>query len=120
MYFEGRELNSLPRPVSKEELKINEVYFRLRYLDNGMLIPNFDAVVFIGTNLDPEHEGEAYFQDYESHQKGISFSSHTPDDGSEFFIVRESRIGFIFDYDHALEELIKCSMRRRKPLGSRG
>jgi hypothetical protein len=117
MYFEGRELKSLPRPVKKNELKLNNVYFALKYQDKGMLVPSLEPVVFIGNDLDPTHKGELYFQDFVSHQKGISFSSSSPDDASEFFIIPEKTIGFIFEYDAALNELLKCSIKREESSG---
>jgi hypothetical protein len=114
MYFEGRELHSYSEPVSLDRLKVGQVYFLVGFIDDKMLVPMFDAYVFIGRDLEPEDQGQLYFQTFASHKQGLTWSSSTADDGQEFLCQPENQLGMLFEYEHALNELLKCSLRRSK------
>ena len=114
MYFEGRDLTDHAEPVSASELCEGQVYFAVNYVDGEMLIPIMETIVFIGRNLEPDDAGQVYFQDVESHREGVSYDL-TPSDGSaKFQSGSANEISHIFDYGHALEELMRCSLRRQR------
>jgi hypothetical protein len=74
-------------------------------------------VVFAGTNLDPEDEdGWLYFQDVESYRQGVRYDSATSENAN-FQVQTNKGINHIFEYECALEQLMKCSLRRKKALG---
>jgi hypothetical protein len=73
--------------------------------------------MFAGRNLDPEDaENHLYFQDAESYLQGIRYGSATPESATGQIALEEST-NHIFEYEHALEELPKCSLRQRKLSG---
>jgi hypothetical protein len=138
VYFEGRELRPGSQPVSAAELKEGTVYFAINYVDEDMLIPVVETLVFIGKNLLPDDVGKAYFQDVESYRQGVLFKvgfgeGSVIDGGSHnsnalepvrdaevdsspatFFCGSENELNHIFKYEAALDELIKCSLRRKE------
>src|SRR5438034_8625486 len=74
MLFEARELKSYAAPVSADELEVGTVYFTVQFLDDKMLVPTVETLVFVGWNLGGD-EGVAYFQNAESHRDGVRYPS---------------------------------------------
>lgn len=114
MHFEGRDLNEYVEPVSASELREGEVYFAVNYVDDKMLVPIVETVVFIGRNLEPGDVSQVYFQDVESHREGVEYDWNASDGSAKFQTGSEDQINHIFDYERALEELMRCSVRRRE------
>jgi hypothetical protein len=114
MRFEERELKPYAEPVSASDLKEGSVYFAVQYLDEGMLTPEMEALVFIGRNLEPADVDQLYFQDALSYREGIRYGLPTADRQAVFQQQPESEISHIFDYEHALDELMACALRRRE------
>lgn len=117
--FEKRELNPYAEPVTASLLKEGEVYFSVQFVDEAMLIPIMETWVFAGTGLHPEDaDNHLYFQDVESYQQGIRFNSATSENAC-FQVATEKNINHIFEYEHALDVLMNCSLRRRGKTGTR-
>lgn len=114
MHFEGRELKEYAEPVSANELREGEVYFAVNYVDDEMLVPTMETIVFIGRNLEKGDEGQVYFQDIESQRAGVSYDCESDDGPARFECGSEHELNHIFDYEHALEVLMRCSLRRQK------
>ena len=113
MRFEERDLKPYAEPISVDSLKQGEAYFSIQYADEEMLIPIIETWVFAGRKLSPEDkENRLYFQDVESYLEGIRYSSGTSQDAT-FQVALEENTKHIFDYEHVLQELMKCSLRRR-------
>lgn len=111
MRFEARNLKPYAEPVLPASLKEGETYFSVQYADEELLVPIVETLVFAGRNLDDNDPALLYFQDAESYREGIRFGT----DGAEnarFQLGRDGKLNHIFDYEHALEELMKCSIRR--------
>ena len=113
MHFEGREITEYAEPVSNRDLREGQLYFTVNYLDDELLIPIMETIVFIGRNLEPGDVGQVYFQDAESHREGVSFDRDTDSDPARFQGGSDDELGHIFNYEHALEELMRCLIRRR-------
>jgi len=114
MIFERRELQPYAEPVTASELGEGETYFSVQYADPQMLIPVVGTWVYVGRGLDPDDaDNHYYFQDVESYRQGIRYRSARPDN-ARFQLGSESGMKHIFEYDRALEELMKCSLRRRE------
>jgi len=112
VHFEGRDLPDYAEPVSASYLREGQIYFAVTYVDNEMLVPVMETIVFIGRNLEPDDLDQVYFQDIWSHREGVSYSES--DDGrATFQCGAEAEIGHIFEYEHALEELMRCALRRQ-------
>ena len=112
--FEGRQLKSFAEPINAADLTPNGVYFQLNFADEKLLVPHLQPVVFIGTNLDPQDEGTIlYFQDIDSYKAGIRHDDGQQSEGAVFQRGSEREFAYIFEYERALDELMKCSLRRR-------
>jgi len=114
MQFGPRELTAFAEPISATELEEGSIYFFVNYIDAGMLIPTMETVVFIGRDLEPGDSSQVYFQDIESYQRGVRYEKATNDDHARFSAGSENEVGHIFDYEHALDELMRCSTRRAR------
>ena len=113
MYFEGRDLKSYAEPVSSSELNEGEVYFALNYSDSEMLAPVIETLVFIGRNLEHEDKNEAYFQDLISFEKGVTYNWESREETGTFYSSSANALKHIFSFEQLLNELMKCSIRRR-------
>jgi hypothetical protein len=112
MRFEERELKPYAEPVSLEELKTGETYFAVLFVDDDMRVPILEPKVFVGRDLEPGDDGQLYFQDYDSYQRGVRFDDSTGDEGAVFETGAEKHV---FEYERALDLLMVCALRRRKP-----
>jgi hypothetical protein len=112
MHFEGRELKLFAQPVSQADLNEGSIYFSVNYVDEDMRIPLMDALVFVGRNLEPGDVGKVYFQDVHSYRDGIRYGSVTEDQPAVFDVGAENETGHIFEFEDAVDELLKCSLRR--------
>ena|SRR5215831_1406191 len=115
MHFDEHKLKSYAETVSPNDLHEGEVYFAVNYIDDEMLVPVMEPKVFIGRNLVPEGGDQAYFQDIDSYRRGVRFATAKEDDEAVFETGTEHHL---FSYEHALEELMRCAIRRRKLLGT--
>jgi len=112
--FDGRELQSYAEPVSSTELREGAVYFAVNYVDDEMLIPLMETLVFIGRNLETGDVGRVYFQDVQSYREGFRYDSDSKDELAKFETGSENEVAHIFDYERALEVLMRCSIRRKQ------
>ena len=113
MRFEERELRSYAQPVTNGLIE-GEVYFSVQYVDEDLLIPIIETLVFVGA-LDANDPNLLYFQDVGSYRQGIRHDSANAEE-AEFQVGSRGGINHIFEYERALDELMKCSLRRRKKL----
>lgn len=118
MRFEARELKSYAEPVLSSDLREGQVYFSVQFADEKMYIPIMEPFVFLGRDLDGGHSEQLFFQNYESYSAGIRYQSATNDDAMAFQVYSPHEINHIFEYEHALESLMKCSLRRRQTKSS--
>lgn len=117
LHFEERILKPYAEPLSIDELEEGGVYFTIQYSgpDRDGLFPIVETLVFVGFNLDEEDvERRVYFQDLESYQAGIRYDEATAEDKASFYAQEPRHLNHIFKYENALNELLKCSLRRRK------
>ena len=125
MHFPGRELKSYAEPITPDELVVGEMYFSVQYHDQDMLAPQIEALVFLGNDLEPGPEGVGhYFQDAGSYLAGVRYESDDEED-AEYYQQSSGQVKHIFPFDRAVDELLKCSLRRAaepavryKPIGT--
>ncbi|NII73988.1 hypothetical protein FHW84_002573 [Dyella sp. SG562] len=111
--FDKREIARAAEPVSSDELAIGDTYFSVTYADEDMKIPLMESMTFIGKNLGDHDETETlYFQDAESYREGIRLSDDPEPGSCNFFFCGPDQLDAIFDFERALEELMRCSLRR--------
>jgi hypothetical protein len=111
--FEERELKLYAEPMSAADLELAATCFTVQFLDGDMSIPEMEAVVFVGRNLDAGDERTVYFQDAGSYRGVIRFESAAAEDGAVFYAQSEDEINHIFEFERALDILMNCSLRRR-------
>ncbi len=130
MRFEARELTTHARPVAGDALEPGTVYFSLTFLDDDMLVPLLEPLVFIGKDLRAGDADRVYFQDLPSFRRGVAFdpleanaepmdnlSVAIPTEDPEhamFYVAAQSDATNIFEYERAVDELLKCSLRRKQ------
>ncbi len=117
LLFEARELKPYIEPVFGNGLREGEVYFCLMYCDEDLLIPEMRPVVFIGHNLNSEDLNQAYFQDAASYRAGVRRNAERDTDDAVFecfSVGKDGQTGVIFEYERALEELMRCSLKRKR------
>ncbi|MGB0037072.1 MAG: hypothetical protein WBP79_16515 [Candidatus Acidiferrales bacterium] len=111
MRFEERELKPYAETVPPDGLEVGTVYFAVNFIDDEMLIPIVEPKVFIGRNLNPEQGDYLYFQDIDSYRQGVRFEAGTQTSEARFETGTERHI---FEYERALDVLMRCALRRRK------
>jgi hypothetical protein len=112
LVFRSRELMSYSEPISADSFVRRNVYFSLQFADPKLCIPILAPVIYIGKDLEDGDSDIFYFQDYESYTAGVRYSGLT--EGSVFHIYGRTEMNHIFEYEKALESLMKCSLRRRE------
>ncbi|MGD9903778.1 MAG: hypothetical protein AB7U83_09925 [Vicinamibacterales bacterium] len=130
MRFEARELKEYVEPVPAGNLVVGQVYFKVTFADQDLMVPQLDAVVFIGRDLHPAGPG-VYFQDVDSYLGGQRL--HVPDlddadvfpvdadqqgvawevDEARFDFERADAISDVCEFDAALDQLLACALRRQ-------
>lgn len=111
-HFE-RDVPSSAEPVSAGDLLEGKVYFSVQYADEALLLPVVETLVFTGMEKDEDGLAICCFQDLTSHQQGIRRGSSEA--GTALFYVQQTnQLRHIFEYGDALDELIRCALRRQK------
>ena len=111
MRFE-RDIKTHGEPVSKSDLEEEAIYFFVNFVDEEMLIPTVETVVFVGRNFELGEVGRVYFQDVHSFREGIRYDTPGDENYAEFHTGSEDELGHVFQYEQALDVLIACSLRR--------
>ena len=128
MRFEGRDLKPYAVEVRAADLVVGHPYFRVGYLDDDLLVPHLEALVFLGRDLNPEGPG-LYFQDAESFLGGATCDigslpplppQDAPDHDHLTFEMADDVWVDVYPtgdsvhvqaFDEALESLLECSLR---------
>jgi len=113
MRFEAKELKPYAVPVQTDQLKAGEIYFSVQFVDEEMLIPIMEPLIYLGKNL-KNREGELlYFQSVESYARGIRIQSAGEDERSLFQIANPELINHIFEFERGLDVLLSCALKRQ-------
>ena len=111
MRFE-REVKLYAEPVLPGLLKEESIYFFVHFVDDEMLIPTMEPVVFVGRNFEAGDDGRVYFQDLDSYREGTRYDTANDENEAKFQTGPEEDLGHVFEYEQALDVLIACSLRR--------
>jgi hypothetical protein len=111
MRFEGRQLKPHPTYVNHKLLKEGRVYFVVSFIDNDLLVPELQSIVFIGRNLLPDDRSKIYFQDFSSYQEGARFPASRGTAAN--FICFSANEHYVQDFEEAINELLRCSIKRK-------
>lgn len=113
-HFE-RDVPIHAEPVLAHELKEGKAYFSVQFVDEDLLLPLMETLIFTGRGFDEDGIKVLHFQDIDSYRLGVERDSPEADDAM-FYEQHEKDLKHIFEYDRALDRLIDCSLRRRKRL----
>jgi hypothetical protein len=114
--FPATELKPFAEPISADEMQQGRIYFALQFLDEHMLIPVLEPLVFLGYDLRHEGNGSRYFQDFESFRADVRFSTVSTENRDHFQVYARNEGNHIFEFEDALKGLMRCALRRREPL----
>jgi hypothetical protein len=112
--FPATELKPYAEPVSPNEMKEGRVYFALQFLDEELLVPVLQPLIFLGYNLDGEDPNLRYFQHFDSFIAGVRYPAPEQEELQCFEAYGPEEGKHIFEYDHALEVLMRCGLSRRE------
>lgn len=112
MHFERRELKPYAEPVNTGALQERTIYFFLNFVDDEMLLPSMNPMVFVGRNLEAGDTERVYFQDVDSFRQGVKYGDESGGEAT-FYSGSEAELGHIFEFERALDLLLSCSLRRR-------
>ena len=112
--FPATELRPYAQPVRPDEMKDHRVYFAVQYSGESGLVPMLRPLLFVGY-LDPDDPNLRFFQDYDSFVAGVRHGSADATDWEHAFEVCGPDGGkYIFEYEDALHELMRCALQRRE------
>ena len=112
MEFEERQLIDYAEPISETELVMGKTYFAVQFIDDEMLIPAVEPIVYLGRNLYKEDADRHHFQDAESYRDGVRIEDDSVPQYACFYTQNSSNLNHVFSFEKALEVLMKCSQRR--------
>jgi len=116
IWFEGRALQPYAVSIDENSLGVGKVYFKVTYEDSAMLTPTMQTLVFLGQNILAGDADHFYFQDARSCFWGARYDTATEEDHVFLFKCSFQELGGIYEFDEALNELLRCSLRRRSNL----
>jgi hypothetical protein len=111
--FESRDLQPYAEPISADELEVGRAYFAVRFVDSEMIVPYLDPLIFLGAGSRPVDVDRLYFQDAGSYLASGSALAADLSPDARLYAQRRDQINDIFDYERALDVLLRCSLRRR-------
>ncbi len=108
----ARELKPYAEPVVLEKLITGNIYFAVQYSDRDLLIPIVRPLAYLGRNLDGASADIFYFQDFESFSMGVRYGRDFESKRDHFELCDLKGGAYIFEFEKAVEELMKCGLRR--------
>jgi hypothetical protein len=112
LHFE-RELPTYAEPVNADKLAIGETYFAVQYLDEDLLLPTVETLILTEKKQGEDGKTVFCFQDRRSYRAGIRRGSAEAGCAISYS-QPEQYLNHIFEYEYAVDELIRCVLRRRK------
>jgi len=115
--FEARDLPERAEFVESRDLRKGAVYFRVSFVDDDGVVPLLEPLVFIGRDLEEPGEGRVYFQDggsFLAGERAYSEDGQQEENGvsSAVAYAFPENAGCVYEYERALEALMRCSLRR--------
>lgn len=111
--FPSTELPSYAEPASPDQMQVGCIYFALLYSDPDLLVPNLYPLMFLGHDLDGAPRNMRFFQHFDSYRDGVRYGRHAPEESECFEMYGPDAGKHIFDYEHAVQSLMRCALNRR-------
>ena len=115
--FEERELKSYAEPVTRICSR-KERFIFLSSLQARTSDSNYGNMGFspVENSIPKMRRAISTFRILESYRQGIRYASATSEN-AHFQLATEKSVNHIFEYERALDQLMLCSLRRRKSSG---
>ena len=111
--FPATQLKPYAEPVGPSAMKVGRVYFSVEFLDHDLLVPVLQPLIFLGFNLNGRNPSLRFFQNFDSFRSGVRYPG-TNEDVHDFEVCGPEQGKHIFEYERALEGLMKCALNRRQ------
>lgn len=114
----GRAVPPYAEPVTPSDLRKDQSYFMVTYVDEDMLVPVVQTLIFLGRNATGKHPGFLCFQDAESFFDLGPYPQKKRGPG-DLYVCPDEGLSNIFTLEKALKSLSRCLERRtrKKPRG---
>lgn len=115
--FPERAVPESGNPITPEHLRLGGHYFRVSFVDSDMCVPEMIPLVFIGRGQASQSAKKFVFQDFYSYSKGVEPESerHSTDNSeSRLEVYGRKELGGIYEFEDALNSILRCSLRRGK------
>jgi hypothetical protein len=87
--------------------------FALQFSERNLLVPRLEPWIFLGQDLDGDSRNKRYFQDFDSYCAGLRYAEQGEADSVCLQVYGPEEGKHIFDYEHALKQLMRCGLRRQ-------
>lgn len=116
MFFPERQLKPYAKSVEPSKLQIGDVYYTVGFVDDQMLVPVMNSLVYIGKET--EMGVKFIFQDASSYFSGVDFKDNACVEKCDLFECSSDGLAGVYSFDEALNALLRCSLRHdRAPDG---
>ncbi|GAA0695008.1 hypothetical protein ISN75_04425 [Dyella marensis] len=115
--FEKRELQQNAQHVDSDQLIAGTDYYMVSYAADDFSIPVMESLIFLGVNIVGEEEKDMsylYFQDAESYRDGVRMNEKPESGTYNLYRFTPDQLDMIYEFERALDELLKCSIQRNK------
>ena len=102
-----------PEPVAPSDLRKNHSYFMVTYVDEDMLVPIIQTLIYLGRNVTGQHPGFLCFQDAESFFDLGPYPQKKLGSG-DLYVCPDEGLSGIFTLEKALRSLSRCVDRRTR------
>jgi hypothetical protein len=113
MSHKDTDLKPYAEPVTASKLTPGEVYFMVTYVDNHMLLPEIQTLVFLGRDVAGDKDNCLYFQNVESYVTLGPYPNNAQGSG-DLYSCTDNQLNNIFEFDNAIDEFLRCNIRRKK------
>jgi len=93
--------------IRESQLRVNDVYLMISFLDAAMHVPEITTVVYLGMDTLGEQAGEHHFQDYEDYKNGAG--------QAQTAVIAATGAGLVnfFDLEGAAQLLSYCARSKK-------
>jgi hypothetical protein len=113
--FDKREIDLYAQHVTYDELTVGGDYYMISYADGDFRIPIMESLIYLGKDIVGDSPTETlYLQDMESYRAGVRITDKPERGTYELYGLKPDQLDMLFDFERALEELMRCSMQREK------
>ncbi len=112
MQLPARQLPDYAEPVEENKLIVGQTYFSVQFLDEDLVIPIVEPVVYLGQSTSESTQDRRLQFQYARSCFSVECGNALAADEVVIFSQAASQCGHIFEFEQALDVLLRCSLRR--------